>query len=71
MCNVLYHKVPYVVMKDSPKLKAELGVKKLLSLGLLNEEVVNALLKYSSRCLIEIPWLFDTAWIPLIKNKEK
>ena len=71
MCNVLYHKVPYLVLRDSSKVKAEIGIKRLLALGLTKEDFSDSLLKYSSRCLIEIPWLVDHSWVPLSKKQGK
>ena len=69
MCHVIYYKVPYIVMRGDKKVNDELGVKKLLALGVSHEELEANLLKYCSKCLIEIPWLVDQTWIPLEKKK--
>jgi hypothetical protein len=36
MCYSIYNKIPYIVMKENQVIKAELGLKKLLSLGVLH-----------------------------------
>ena len=56
-------------MRGDKKVNDELGVKKLLALGVSHEELEANLLKYCSKCLIEIPWLVDHTWIPLDKKK--
>ena len=71
MCNIIFYKKPYIVLRQDKKLSDELGIRGLLALGAVHEELEGLLLKYASRCLIEIPWLVDPSWIPLDKTVEK
>ena len=71
MCNIMFYKKPYIVLRQDKKLSDELGIKHLLALGVVHEELEGMLLKYASRCLIEIPWLVDPSWIPLDKTFDK
>ena len=65
LCSIIYYKTPYILLRDCARLKEELGLKQLLAMGLTVEQLVNDLSVYSSKCLIEIPWLVDAKWIPL------
>lgn len=39
MCNILYNKQPYIVLREDKKLTAELGLKKVLALGITDAEL--------------------------------
>ena len=52
MCNIIFYKKPYIVLRQEKKLSEELGIKNLLALGVVHEELEGILLKYASRCLI-------------------
>lgn len=65
LCSIIHYKVAYILLRDCPKLKEELGLKQLLAMGVTVEQVADDLSIYCSKCLIEIPWLVDPKWIPL------
>lgn len=65
LCTIVYYKAAYILVRECAKVKEELGLKQLLAMGLTVEQVADDLLPYSSKCMIEIPWLVDAKWIPL------
>ena len=67
MCALIYHKGKYIVMRECGGLREELALKNLLALGVGDEAAGVQLEQYRTRCLIEIPWLVDATWQPLVK----
>ena len=36
MCYAIYYRIPYILIRDNSTIKTELGLKQLLTLGILN-----------------------------------
>lgn len=64
-CTVLYYKIPYVIVREDKEVCEELGIKNLSALGIIDENLAQKFSFYSSKCMIEIPWLINTEWISL------
>jgi hypothetical protein len=65
LCRLLREKVPTIVARNDQIINENLAMKTVTTIGLKNPEISHKLLKLSTRCSVEIPWLIENKWIPL------
>lgn len=54
-----------IVTRNDEKIRDELRVKTVTCIGLRSGQISQKILKLTTKCSVEIPWLVEKSWIGL------